>query len=490
LNSGAPWPTPETAAERVLEIQRKLHKWSTDDQDRRFKDLHNLVCDPATLMVAWVRVRANRGSRSAGVDGQSARHIEQVQGVGRFLDGLREELRAGDYRPLAVKERRIPKKGGKVRKLGIPTIRDRVVQAALKLVLEPIFEADFQPCSYGYRPGRRAQDAIAEIHFLTSRSYEWIVEADIKACFDELDHSAIVGRVARRVADKRVLALVKAFLKSGIMSEQGGLEATVTGTPQGGILSPLMANVALSALDEHFARAWAASGNQQQRHARRRRGEANYRLVRYADDFVVVVAGERDHAEALIAQTETVIAPLGLALSQEKTSIAHIDEGIEFLGWRIQRQPGRDGRPRVYTYPSRQSLQAVKTKVKQITRSGHNQTLGQLLYRLNPVLRGWCAYFRHGTSSRTFGYLRAYAWQRVVAWLRRKHPKANWRWLRRRYLPGWWPTDEAVTLYNPGAVAITRYRYRARAIPTPWQQTAAALGDRTRDPDGWTPDRR
>src|SRR3954447_2502862 len=167
LNNGAPWPTPEAAAERVLEIQRKLHKWSTDDQDRRFCDLHNLVCDPDTLMVAWARVRASRGSRSAGVDGQSARHIEQVLGVQRFLDGLREELRSGSFRPLPVKERRIPKRGGKFCKLGIPTIRDRVVQAALKLVLEPIFEADVQPCSYGFRPGRRAQDAIAEIHFLS-----------------------------------------------------------------------------------------------------------------------------------------------------------------------------------------------------------------------------------------------------------------------------------------------------------------------------------
>ena len=223
-------------------------------------------------MVAWQRVRANRGSRSAGVDGQSARHVEYVLGVQRFLGELREELRSGSFRPLPVKERRIPKRAGKFRKLGIPTIRDRVVQAALKLVLEPIFEADFQPCSYGFRPGRRAQDAIAEIHFLTSRSYEWVVEADIKACFDELDHAAIVGRVRGRVADKRVLSLVKAFLKAGIMAERGGLEATLSGTPQGGILSPLMANIALSVLDEHFARRgrrWAANTSATRDAARR-----------------------------------------------------------------------------------------------------------------------------------------------------------------------------------------------------------------------------
>jgi len=472
LNSGGPWSSPKLAQARVLGIQRKLHKWSIDDQDRRFDDLHNLVCDPATLMVAWHRVRANRGSRSAGVDGQTARYIEQVLGVEKFLDGLREELRSGSFRPLPVKERLIPKRGGtkKFRRLGVPALRDRVVQAVLKLVLEPIFEADFKPCSYGYRPGRRTQDAIAEIHYLTSRSYEWIVEGDIKACFDELSHSAILDRVRRRIADRRVLALIKAFLKAGIMTEQGRLQGTVTGTPQGGILSPLMANVALSALDEHFARAWEATGGQHERQARRRRGEANYRIVRYADDFVIVVAGERRHAEALIAETEQVIAPLGLALSREKTSIAHIDEGIEFLGWRIQRQTGRKGRPQIYTYPSKPSLQAVMGKVKQITRTGQNQTLDQLLNRLNPVLRGWCDHFRHGVSSRTFGYLRAYVWRRVIIWLRHKHHGRNWRWLRRRYLPDWWPTAETVSLYNPAGVKVTRYRYRGSKIPTPWDQ--------------------
>ncbi len=221
LNSGAPLPELKVAEQRVLGIQRTLHKWADDDQDRRFEDLHNLVCDPATLVVAWERVRANRGSRSAGVDGQTAAYVEQVLGVEQFLAGLREELRSGSYRPDAVKQRAIPKRGGKLRYLGIATVRDRVVQAALKLVLEPIFEVDFEPCSYGFRPGRRAWDAIAEVRHFSSRSYEWIVEADIQACFDELSHSAITDRVQRRIADKRVLSLIKTFLKAGILTEQG-----------------------------------------------------------------------------------------------------------------------------------------------------------------------------------------------------------------------------------------------------------------------------
>ena len=291
MNSAAPWPGSQVAQERVLGIQRKLHRWAEDDQDRRFTDLHNLVCDPATLMVAWQRVRANRGSRSAGVDRQNAYDIERRLGVEQFLGGLREELRAGSFRPEPVKERVIPKRGGKLRRLGIATVRDRVVQAALKLVLEPIFEADFQPCSYGFRPGRRAQDAIAEVRHFATRSYEWVLEADIEACFDRIDHAALIDRVRGRVADKRVLALVKAFLKAGILTEQAGFEDTVTGTPQGGILSPLLANIALSALDEHYARAWAAMGSEWERRKRRARGEPTFRLVRYADDFVVVLAG-------------------------------------------------------------------------------------------------------------------------------------------------------------------------------------------------------
>jgi RNA-directed DNA polymerase len=222
VNTGAPLHvSPQAATQRVLGIQRKLHKWASDDQDRRFSDLHNLVCDPATLLVAWRRVRGNRGSRSAGIDGRTAYEIEARLGVERFLGELREELRAGTFRPLAVKERAIPKRGGKLRYLGIPTVRDRVVQAALKLVLEPIFEVDFQPCSYGFRPGRRTQEAIAEVQHFTFRSYEWIVEGDIEACFDRIDHVALLDRVRDRIEDKRVLRLVKAFLKAGILNGTG-----------------------------------------------------------------------------------------------------------------------------------------------------------------------------------------------------------------------------------------------------------------------------
>jgi RNA-directed DNA polymerase len=240
VNTGAPWPTLEldAAEARVQEIQTKLHRWASDDPHRRFCDLYNLVGDPAFLLVAWDRVRRNKGARTAGVDGQTAYYIQAVRGLEGFLAELRADLKARTFQPLPVRQRAIPKASGKVRYLGIATIRDRVVQASLKLVLEPIFEADFLPCSYGFRPDRRAHDAVAEVHHFTARSYEWIVEGDIKACFDEISHSALMDRVRMRVGDKRVLALVKAFLKAGILSEDGTLAETDAGTPQGSILTP------------------------------------------------------------------------------------------------------------------------------------------------------------------------------------------------------------------------------------------------------------
>ena len=365
MNTGVLWPEVEEAEAQVLRIQTKLHQWATDDPGRRFDDLFNLVCDPAVLVVAWARVRGNRGKRSAGVDRVRPDAIFAAEEW--FLPALREDLKARRFVPLPVREAMIPKPGtSKRRRLGIPTARDRTVQAALKLVLEPIFEADFKPGSYGFRPRRRAHDAIAEIHQFASRSYEWVFEADIEACFDAIDHPALMDRVRRRVGDKRVLGLVKAFLRSGILGEDGQRRNTVTGTPQGGILSPLLANIALSVLDEHFAQAWqTVSGTTYQRTKRRRSGLANYRIVRYADDFVVLVAGTEAHAHAVREEVAAVLVPRGLRLSEAKTRVCHIDGGFDFLGFLIQRRRKRGTDRRVvYTYPSKKALASIVGRVR------------------------------------------------------------------------------------------------------------------------------
>jgi RNA-directed DNA polymerase len=468
VNIGAPWPDLYEAESRVLAMQTKLHQWAMADPGRCFDDLFNLVYDPAFLGVGWARVRGNKGARTAGVDGVAPRSI--VFGAADLLGTLRDDLKAGRFAPQRVREKAIPKASGKIRRLGIPTTADRVVQAALKLVLEPIFEADFKPCSYGFRPKRRAQDAIAEIHFLGSRTYEWVFEADIKACFDEIDHTALMSRVRDRIGDKRVLRLVKAFLTAGILSEDGNARATITGTPQGGILSPLLANIALSVVDEHFTRKWEALGPQWTRAKRRRAGEPAMRLVRYADDFVVMISGTRDDAQALFDETTMVLAPMGLRLSEEKTRVCHIDEGFDFLGWRIQRRnwKGRTGKKAIYTYPSKKALASIVDKVRSLTRRANHRTLADLLRRLNPVLRGWCNYFRHGVSSRTFSYVDHYAFWRIVGWLRKRHLGLNMHTLVRRYLPGWRIRDKGIEMFRPQAVNIERYRYRGARIPTPW----------------------
>jgi RNA-directed DNA polymerase len=246
-NGGAPSAqAPGVPWKRVAEMQAKLHRWAAADAGRRFDDLFNFVHDPATLTIAFARVAGNTGADTPGMDGLTVAAIGDSIGVPGFLDDLRAQLKAGLFAPLPVRERTIPKPGGsgKVRRLGIPVIADRVIQAALKLVLEPIFEADFQPVSYGFRPMRRAHDAIAEIQRYGTKGYRWVLDADIEACFDSISHPALMDRVRARVKDKRVLALVKAFLKAGVLTESGQQQDSWTGTPQGGILSPLLANIA------------------------------------------------------------------------------------------------------------------------------------------------------------------------------------------------------------------------------------------------------
>jgi RNA-directed DNA polymerase len=477
-NGGAP-PTevPKGPRRRVSEMQAKLHRWAAADPGRRFDDLFNFVYDPATLIVAFDRVAGNTGARTAGVDGLTVAHVEERVGVPGFLDDLRAQLKAGTFRPLPVRERKIPKPGGsgKLRKLGIPTVADRVVQAALKLVLEPIFEADFVPVSYGFRPMRRAQDAIAEIHQYGTQGYRWVLDADIEACFDSIDHTALMDRVRRRVKDKRVLALVKAFLKAGVFTEDGGREDTYTGTPQGGILSPLLANIALSVLDEHLHEPWRPGGTMSTAYLRSRRrvhGLSRWRVVRYADDFVVLVNGDRTHVEAVREEIAEVLQPLGLRLSESKTQVVHMSDGFDFLGFHIRWKRKRGtNKWHVYTFIGDRPIRSLKTKIRALTRRKSQQNPRSVLIRLNQIMRGWANYFKHAACKRTLNSLSHFVWWRVVGWLRRLH---RWRWkdVRRRFTTPegrWKPiTADGIVLFNLAAVPVTRYRYRGTTIPNPW----------------------
>jgi RNA-directed DNA polymerase len=480
MPEGAPGNPGAARYRAVREMQAKLHRWAGEDSSRQFGDLFNLVYDPAFLAEAWLRVKANAGSRTPGIDRATVARIAARTGAGAFLEQVRDLLKSGGFRPVPVRQVMIPKKSGKLRKLGIPTIADRVVQASLKLVLEPIFEAAFQPCSYGFRPGRRAHDAIAEIQLFATHGYEWVLEADIRACFDEISHTALMDRVRARITDKRVLALVRAFLKAGVMTADGGREQSYAGTPQGGILSPLLANIALSALDDHFAEQWQQMGTVWQRAKRRKQGLGTWRLIRYADDFVIMINGSREHAPALRAEAAAVLAPLGLRLAEEKTRTVHIDEGFEFLGFAIRRMRKRGTSKRhVYTVPSRKAIQAVKDRVSAMTyRSTRHLSPEVVIQNINRSLSGWANYFRHGVSKAVFNAVDAHAWRRIMRWLRHKYSRLGMPGLRRRFCErGTWRfAVNGVRFTGASAVPVTRYRYRGSNIPAPFtpQPTAAS----------------
>jgi RNA-directed DNA polymerase len=480
--SAVNWPDVDSACFTVRRMQTKLHHWATQEPGRRFGDLHNLVYDPAFLVVAWERVSTSKGAKSPGIDKATAAQIETGIGVGDFLNQIRDSLKSGEFRPVEVRQVMIPKANGKLRRLGIPTIADRVVQASLKLVLEPIFEADFKPCSYGFRPNRRAQDAISEIHIFGTNKYEWVLECDIRACFDEISHTALMDRLRVRIKDKSICSLVKAFLKSGIFTELGDREETLTGTPQGGILSPLLANIALSALDDHFHQQWQQQmGTKWRRERRKKNGQGNWRLVRYCDDFVLMVAGDRHQAEALREEVSAVLASLGLRLAPEKTQVVHLEhEGFTFLGFDIRKMRKRgSSKYHVYTTPSKKAIASIKDKVKAKTyRSTRHMNLDQVIRSLNRLLRGWANYFRHGVSKAVFYAIDYFAWSRLMRWTRAKYAGRtglSMKELRRRFCDkGWRFAHNGVVFTGASSVAVTRYRHRGSNIPTPWTPKPAA----------------
>ena len=336
-------------------------------------------------------------------------------------------------------------------------------------------QADFCPTSYGFRPGRGAQDAIEQVRFFihAPRSYEWVIEGDVEDCFGQIHHGLLMEQVRRRVTDKRVLALIRRFLAAGVMREHGGLAATPSGTPQGSILSPCLANIALSVLDRHFENAWRARTHNQ-RARDRADGRPSYRMIRYADDFVVLVRGTEAQAHALKERTaEFMREHMRLTLSPEKTSVTHVDDGFDLLGFRIKRRPWRAGNRHVaYTFPSQRALRSVMHRIKTLTqRNTTYLSLDELIHALNPILRGWCNYFRHAASKRCFAYLSYYLWWRVMRWLRKKHPRLTWKQIRRKYWGIKWTGPEGARFAWPAEVAVTRYRYRGHRIPSPWADT-------------------
>ena len=476
----------------LLNVQTKLYQWSRENTEQPYRDLWNWVTDPRNLRCAWRRIAANKGKRTPGVDGETVGSIRRDKGEAAFLDNVRVELLTNSYRPSPCRRKMIPKRGkpGKFRPLGIPTIKDRVVQCAVKQILEPIFEAGFWHVSYGFRPGRGCHGALEHIRMAIrprataadglrrTLPYQWVIEGDIKGCFDHIDHYSLMQCVRGRIADRKVNRLLVQFLKAGVLTKEQFL-MTPAGTPQGGIISPLLANIALSAIEERYER-WVnhqtkirrsrkSDGMTAAMHARssdRRAGRPVFFPIRYADDFVIFVSGSR--AEALAekeALTGFLQKTLQLELSPEKTRVTSLTDGFEFLGHRVRlRWDPRFGyTPRVEIPKAKQS--DLRYRVKQLTRRNRALlSLSRQLQDLNPILRGWGYFYRYCTNAtKVLVQLDWYVGDRLWRWMRKKYPKAGARWIaqqRRRSAKGRrmvWQSDQHEQ-FLMGQISVRRYR--------------------------------
>ena len=395
---------------------RRLSDWLNPTGERKVHSLVDKVYKPKNLELAWKRVKRNKGA--GGIDGQTLEEFEEQ--LDAHLDRLHEELKNDDYRP--VRQKLIPKAGqpGKFRPLGIPAIYDRVCQQALQNRLEPIFEKVFDDASFGYRPGRSTKDALRKIWKEIEEGYEWIVDADLSNFFGTVDHEKLVALVAKRVSDGRVLRLIRSMLKAGCMAE-GKRLPTEQGTPQGGVVSPILSNVLLTPFDREM----------------RQRG---YRLTRYADDWVVTC---RTKAEALkvLAEAKKILTTLGVTLNVEKTRIVHVAHGFEFLGYKIKRGsrplalPPRKIRTGVrkgdlYAYPRQKSVQHFKDQIRQRTCRKAPVSTQELIAQMNPVIRGWGLYYCKAHVRKLFARLDRWILRRIWS-----HRFKRWRCRGWKQLP-------------------------------------------------------
>jgi group II intron reverse transcriptase/maturase len=394
----------------VRELQRTLYRAAKADPGRRFHALYDKVYRRDVLEWAWGSVRANKGA--AGIDRQTIADVERY-GIAKLLDELAADLKDGSYRPLAARRVFIPKPGrpAEQRPLSIPTVRDRVVQAALKTVIEPIFEADMVECSYGFRPRRSQHDALQVLIDEAWDGRRWVAESDVSDCFGAIPHDGLMSAIEERIIDRHVLKLLRAMLRSGVMQD-GAVTREVTGTPQGGVISPCLCNVYLHRLD----RQWATRGHGV--------------LVRFADDLLAMCR-TREEAEAALTALRGILAELGLELKEAKTRIVHLEEGgegVDFLGFhhRWVRANRAKHVQFLARWPSRKAMQHASDRVREITaRERLLLPVEDVVQDLNGYLRGWAGYFRYGNSARHFNLIEHHAHNRLALFMAKRHQRTR-----------------------------------------------------------------
>lgn len=415
----------------VGDLQQKLSRWAAQDREHRFFDLYHLLYDRDWLRLAHDHVAQNAGSVTAGCDGITMHDFDELREEN--LQRLAEELRAQTYAPSPVRRVYIPKANGKTRPLGIAAIRDRIVQEAVRMLLEPIYEADFSQYSFGFRPTRRTMDAMRAILWSATehKKFFWIIEGDIASYFDTIHHWKLLMLLKRRLKDGKLLRLIWRFLRAGVM--EGKLfRDTLSGAPQGGIASPLLANVYLHELDRYMERYTALSKTEKA--YRRRRGQANVTYVRYADDFCVLMNGRKEEAEQMREELTTFLRDtLSLTLSQEKTKITHLNDGFRFLGFEVQRKPGHDGmKTKVVLRIPDAAVKSVLAKLAHC--HGTDGSVQAKIYAMNSILRGWCLYYQYASGASTvFAKVDHQAFWLLAHWLAKKHGEPRMSAILRKY---------------------------------------------------------
>jgi len=421
----------------VLKTQQSFARKAQANKEHHFENLYHLLCRWEWIEIALGHVLSNAGSRTPGVDGVSRKDLKTIEEQTAFIASLQTDLKMGTYQPSPVRRKWIPKPGKtEKRGLGIPTIRDRVVQELLRMLMEPIWESDFLDCSHGFRPGRKTMDCIYTCYsrIQTQNKFLWIIEGDIRKCFDRIHHENLIKLIRQRITDNRIINLIKGFLKAGIMDD-GLFKDTPEGTPQGGILSPLLANIYLHQLDQWW---WDKFGSLSLLDKRKRRMamQGNAILVRYADDFLILWNGTHEQALALRDELKQFLwDELHLELSAEKTHVTHVTDGFNFLGFHLQWELPTDGhKPWLRVTPTKENIARFRAKIKAQTKRGTTFVTPEMKFKsLNRVIRGWGNYYRNVSFSHDARELDFWLNQRVLIWLEHKHQGKGVYWLLEQY---------------------------------------------------------